>query len=234
MFIIQISTTTLSIHRKKFQTWKVLFAKQPKALFELEDNSILTGFSQFFCRCRQGWKDKAPYPRALTGEQPQTVHSTGLPVTERVRSSSLILTQYCHELRVCEQLFIRSFSSQVVSDLGAHEGKSQEASFVETEADADEDDPDIAVEGTGLVKPGWDHERSKSQQALWSKIEVMRQSPQRSVVPHIAQWLAEGYALDKRVLVTILIRLRRRARYKQALEVCFFSCSSLSICHIKL
>lgn len=194
-----------------------------KSPVELEDNSILTAFSQFFCRCRQGWKDKAPYQRALTGEQPQTVHNTGLPITERVTSSSSIQRQYGHGLWVREQLFIRSFSSEVVSDLGAHEGKAQEASFVETEADADVDDLDSALQGTGLEKPGWDQERSKSQQALWSKIEVMRQSPQRSVVPHITQWLAEGYALDKRVLVTILIRLRRRARYKQAMEVCFFS-----------
>lgn len=119
-----------------------------------------------------------------------------------------------------------------MSDLGAHEGKAQEASIVETEADADIDDPDSELQGT-VEKPGWDHERSKSQQALWSKIEVMRQSPQRSVVPHITQWLAEGYALDKRVLVTILIRLRRRARYKQAMEVCFFSyVSSVFLPHI--
>lgn len=135
-----------------------------------------------------------------------------------------------------EETGLRSFSTQVESDATAEEGKAaEEASITDHDADDNTDNLDIgnavegALQGNASGHEVWDQERIKSQQALWRKIESVKQGPQKTVVPMIKEWLNEGYTLDKRVLVTLLIRLRRRQRYKQALEVIFLfeSCNCL-------
>lgn len=128
-----------------------------------------------------------------------------------------------------EQTGFRSLSTQVQSDAGVEEGKPEEVPDVENEADDNTDGFSIgkavegALEDSASGSEAWDEERIKSQRALWKKIESVKQGPQKSVVPLIKEWLNEGYVLDKHVLVTILIRLRRRQRYKQAMEVSFLS-----------
>jgi len=124
-----------------------------------------------------------------------------------------------------EQTGLRSFSTQVESDATVEEGIAEESSITDHEADDNTDDLDIgqavegALQGTASVNEAWDEERIKSHRALWKKIESVKLGPQKSIVPMIKEWLNEGYTLDKRVLVPLLIRLRRRNRYKQALEV---------------
>lgn len=143
----------------------------------------------------------------------------------RLARASSSQTRLGYTLWEPEQTGLRSLSTQVESDATVEEGKAEEASTLENEADDNADDHDIvvavegAMQGAGSGNEAWDQERVKSQQALWRKIEGVKQGPQKSVVPMIKEWLNEGYMLDKRVLVTLLIRLRRRQRYKQALEV---------------
>lgn len=172
--------------------------------------------------CRAG---RSSLQRVVSGEHPQRVPKSTPLTVGRLGSAAFSQTRLGYNLWLPEKTVFRSFATQVESDPRVEEGKSEEASVAETEADDQTDELDIgkAVEG-GLQEPGsgyeaWDPERIKSQQALWKKVEGVKLGPQKSVIPLIKEWLDEGYTLDKRVLVTMLIRLRRRRRYKQAMEV---------------
>ncbi|KAG0504131.1 hypothetical protein KC19_N017400 [Ceratodon purpureus] len=172
--------------------------------------------------CRAG---RSSGQRVISGEHPHRAPKSTPSTVCRLGSGTSSQTRLGYNLWVPEQTVFRSFSTQVESDPRVEEGKSEETSIAETEADDQTDELDIgkAVEGelqqSGSGYEEWDQERIKSQQALWKKIDGMKQGPQKSVVPMILEWLNEGYTLDKRVLVTILIRLRRRQRYKQAMEI---------------
>lgn len=134
----------------------------------------------------------------------------------------------------------RSFASQVVPDSEIPEGKLEKSAVVGSAAEGSSQDreevgtggqdagntedielEDEALEGQHLdgVLPGNRNDNNKSLLSLWQKIEKVGEGPQISVIPLIKEWLAEGNALDKTVLVTILVRLRRRTRYRQAMEV---------------
>lgn len=174
--------------------------------------------------CRAG---RSSGQRVISGEYSQRVPKSTLATVSRLGRATSNPTRLGSNLWEPEQTGLRSFSTQVESDATAEEGKAEEASITDHEADDNTDDLDIgnavegALEGIPSGNEAWDQERIKSQQALWRRIENVKQGPQKSVVPKIKEWLNEGYTLDKRVLVTSLIRLRRRQRYKQALEVIY-------------
>lgn len=144
-----------------------------------------------------------------------------IPSVSRIERATSSQTRLGYYLWESELSNLRSFSTQIQSESEAtlEEGKTAEG------ADDNTDELDIntavegAVLGTSTGHAVWDQEWVKSQQALWKKIEGVKKGPQKSVVPLIQEWLNEGHTLEKRVLVTLLIRLRRRQWYKQAMEI---------------
>ena len=173
----------------------------------------------FFCRA-----GRSSGHRVISGEHPRSVPKSTASMMGRLGCATSSRTGLGYNLWVPEQTVFRSYSTQVETDPRVEEGKSEESLIAENEADDQTYELDIGKPVGVLQEPGsgnevWDQERMKSLQALWRKIESVKQGPQKSVVPMIKEWLNDGYALDKRVLVSILIRLRRRQRYKQALEV---------------
>lgn len=163
--------------------------------------------------------------RVISGEYPQRVPNSSLSAASRLGRATSRHARLGYNLWEPENSGLRSFSTQIESDATVEEGKAEAAFISDNEADDNTDELDIGqtvegvLQGPGPGKEAWDEERVKSQQALWKKIENVKLGPQKSVVPLIKEWLHEGYTLDKRVLVTLLIRLRRRMRYKQALEI---------------
>lgn len=90
-------------------------------------------------------------------------------------------------------------------------GLQQETTLVDEDAENDDDSEDEA---------GPESIRDKIT-VLWKKIEKVSRNSTRAVIPLLKEWIAEGNTLDRDTLVTILVKLKRRSRYKQAMEASF-------------
>ncbi|KAJ7526098.1 hypothetical protein O6H91_17G081500 [Diphasiastrum complanatum] len=73
----------------------------------------------------------------------------------------------------------------------------------------------------GLVGPT-DQEEDKllaSKELLWNRIARVRITCPQDVIPVIQKWKEQGKELNKGFFITYITRLRKRARYKHALEI---------------
>lgn len=184
-----------------------------------------------FYLCRAG---RSAGQKVISREYTQRAPRSTIPSVTRAERATYSQTRLGYYQWESELNNLRSFSTQIQSESEAtlEEGKTAEGA----DENADELDINTAVEGavlgTSTGHAVWDQEWVKSQQALWKKIEGVKKGPQKSVVPLIQEWLNEGHALEKRVLVTLLIRLRRRQWYKQAMEVIPMCKSLFSDCSL--
>lgn len=145
-----------------------------------------------------------------------------------------------HSFMLLDRSFIRALSSQVLVEKGPEEGKFDEvspaesspveASFREPDTiDSHEEDASEATvveeeeeSGNDLDDVSLKEEQSsvdESQRSLWRRIQKAKLAPWKSIMPVVKRWIAEGHGLDKRAIISTMIRLRRLGRYKQALEV---------------
>lgn len=90
-------------------------------------------------------------------------------------------------------------------------GLQQETTLVDEDAENDDDSEDEAGPESAPDKIT----------VLWRKIEKVSRGSKRAVIPLLKEWIAEGNTLDRDTLVTILVKLKRRSRYKQAMEASF-------------
>jgi len=151
-------------------------------------------------------------------------------------------THFCsyHSFMLLDRSFMRALSSQVLVEKGPEEGKFDEvspaesspveASFREPDTiDSHEEDASEATvveeeeeSGNDLDDVSLKEEQSsvdESQRSLWRRIQKAKLAPWKSIMPVVKRWIAEGHGLDKRAIISTMIRLRRLGRYKQALEI---------------
>lgn len=143
-------------------------------------------------------------------------------------------------------IFTRSFS-QVLPEKEVDAGRTEQASSVlqsseevtSTDVEVNTDpskDTNVLVSGlqqeTTLVDEDAENDDASEDEAgqestsdkitaLWKKIEKVSKGSKRPIIPLLKEWIGKGDTLDRDTLVSILVKLKRRSRFKQALEVSF-------------